>query len=312
MKTYVVAALASAACLAGQNASAGQFRSVYTETRSCPVTEEQPDAYIRECTGPGNVKAILQYVEGAFGVFYMPSRRTAPVERGDLLEISPTARFPYGARHEWRIRDGETTACAAIIRAYTTKGERLVVTDLASGLMMGLAKTNSQAVALADKACSGQPVATGQPEEVAANTAPPGVETDADNSPIVQATVLGRKLFSDTYVQTGISGAIEEIEACYGKIAAGGSPKALATCASMDATAAEADAGMTASYPGLAQIFFAGTRTRDRIARGITLLRLAPKEQEDLQAQLTRSLGVEFARSEKAAVQPASVFNFSK
>lgn len=311
MKNYLAVTLMTAAGFTGQNASAGNFRSLYTETLSCPVTEEGEDAFTRECSGPGNVKAILQYVDGLFGVFYLPATHNAPMERGDMLEVSPTARLPYGSKHEWRVREGESRPCAAIIRAYTIKGERLVVTDLATGIKVGLATTNAQATALADKACSANHEASSQPSEVSEDATPSKPDTVVDVQSIAQAVALGKSAFSDAYVQTGISGAIEQIEACYGKITTGATPSSLATCAAMDIVAANVDTQMTSSYPGLAQPFFGGTKPDDRIAHGMRVLQLDQGQQQRFEAQLAESLGASPPKATNAE-QQKSVFNFSK
>jgi hypothetical protein len=71
-----------------------------------------------------------------------------------MMEVSPNARHPYGARLEWRIRQGDKQPCAAIIRAYTATGEVLVVTALTDGRRLGRVKSNQQALSMADKACA--------------------------------------------------------------------------------------------------------------------------------------------------------------
>ncbi len=153
-KKFWMATFLAASTLFPQTTSAQAMRSAYSETLSCPVTEEGEDSFTRECKGPGGIRAVLQYVDGLFGVFYLPMGGKEPMQRSDMTEVSPNARHPYGARLEWRIRQGDEQPCAAIIRAYTATGEFLVVTALTDGRRLGRVKSNQQALSLADKACA--------------------------------------------------------------------------------------------------------------------------------------------------------------
>ena len=312
MKRFISVSLAVVTGLAGESAAASNFRSVYTDTTACPVTEEGEDAFTRECVGPGGVKAVLQYVDGLFGVFYIPSARATPIERSDMLEVSATAPHPYGAKHEWRVRRGETKPCAAIVRAYTTKGERLVVTDLATGTRAGLAKLNAQATAFADKACSAYRDVQIPPVLARADAQPSTSDEVVGDQSIAQAALRGKAAFSDVYIQTGISGAIEKIENCYGKITAQASRSSLAICGAMDIVAANVDSQMTGSYPGLAQPFFNGTKPDDRIARGMVILQLDDVQKRSFEAELAEALGIAPSKSKSIPEPKKSVFNFSK
>lgn len=140
--------------VAPQAAYAARLTSIYTETKTCPLMHDEVEDFIRECHGPGGVRAVLQYFDGLFGVFYLPMGGDRPMEREDMFDVARNAASPHGAKHEWRMRQGDTRPCAAIIRTYTTSGQYLVVTELIGGERLGVVRTNDQARVLSDRACN--------------------------------------------------------------------------------------------------------------------------------------------------------------
>jgi hypothetical protein len=307
-KKYWMATFLASSTLFPQTTSAQVMLSTYSETLSCPVTEEGEDAFTRECEGPGNVKAVLQYVDGLFGVFYLPMNGKVPMERSDMVEVSPNARHPYGAKHEWRIRKGDGQPCAAIIRAYATKGEFLVVTDLEDGKRLGRVKTNQQAVNLADKACANSSKVNGSSEVVTAPITPfPSDDT------ITQSANKGTETFSRIYTETGISGAMEEIERCYQTFDRQPSVAGLANCAALDIVAANVDTAMTRNVPNLGQAFFSGEKPDQRIIDGMNRLGLDDQQRAAFDKEISTALGVALTigTSDPAEkVAPKSVFSF--
>ncbi|SOC34767.1 hypothetical protein SAMN05892877_1012 [Rhizobium subbaraonis] len=312
-----------------QGAFAAGMVSTYTDTPSCPVVSEGEDAFIRECRGPGSVRVVLQYVDGLFGLFYLPVHADLQLEREDMMEVAASARHPYGAKHEWRLRAGDRQPCAAIIRAYTVKGERLVVTDLSSGALLGRVKTNNQARALADKACASASSAAyaaneAQPQQdaVPASTDRAIVSSETAKNPptdvipvkagetVAEAARRGRDRFQAIYVPSGISGAVEEILRCHAALKGQPSQAALAYCAALDIVAANVDSLMMRQFPDLAQPLLSGTRPDERIAAGVALLGLDKAESEAFDREIAAALGVKPATAtEPSAVKPAAVLS---
>lgn len=251
-----------------------EFRSTYSETRSCPVTEESDDAFIRECPGPGGVRAVLQYVEGLFGVFYLPMGGKTPLELEDMLEVSPTARYPYGAKLEWRQRVGEPAPCVAIIRAYTSRGEVLVLNELATGDRIGMVSTNQQAHSIADRVCSSLETQS-ESAEAKGVSSPASTAMVSDTTSVASAARDGQERFMKVYLETGISGAITEIEECYSDFDRQPSLAKLANCGAIDLTGADADRSVMAGLPNLQQTYFAQDGSKRRITARMDRLGLA-------------------------------------
>lgn len=297
-------------CLAPP-AHTAEFRSTYSETLNCPVTEEGDDAYIRECIGPGNVRAVLQYVEGLFGVFYLPMGGKTPLQREDMLEISPNARHPYGKMLEWRQRAGNAAPCVAIIRAYTTKGEVLVLNELSTGNRIALVKTNQQARTLADRACSQSTTrATAAEAESAPSIQSPALSTE--NSSVASAARIGKERFLRIYIQTGISGAIEEIEQCYRDFDRQPSPAKLAECGAIDLTGADADRSVMGGMPDLQQTYLANDRPSGRIAARMDKLGLDDNARKAFNDELEATTGIRVVAPRQAKKESGSVFDFSQ
>lgn len=311
---------------AAPTANAVEFRSTYSETRQCPVTEEGDDAFIRECTGPGNVRAVLQYVDGLFGVFYLPMGGKAPMEREDMLEVSPNARQPYGAKHEWRQRVGDAAPCAAIIRAYMPGGEYLVVHELATGKRLGLVKTNQQARNLADRACRtmGRQPAVAAAATRSQNNAetrteptaspvslPPAKTTAAATSPVAMDDIgsliaSGQERFRKIYIQTGVAGAIEALEECYGAFDRAPALARLVECGALDMAAARIDQQMMAGRPDLQQSYLANNSPDERITSRLAQLGL----DDATRAAMAKALDIR--TTAQAQAESGSVFDFSE
>lgn len=311
---------------AAPTANAVEFRSTYSETRNCPVTEEGDDAFIRECTGPGHVRAVLQYVDGLFGVFYLPMGGKAPMGLDDMLEVSANARQPYGAKHEWRQRVGDGAPCAAIIRAYTTRGELLVVTELATGSRLGRVKTNQQARDLADRACKNidrQPAVAATTTSIETGSAlaarpaspPPSTTTTTAAAMVPVATddidgliANGQERFRKVYIETGISGAIEAIEECYSVFNREPSFARLVQCGALDIVAADTDRSVLAGRSDLQQAFLAKEATAERIAAGTARLGLDQAARDNL----SKVLGIDATPTRQSQKEIGSVFDFSE
>ncbi len=297
-------------CLAS-SAHTADFRSTYSDTLSCPVTEEGDDAFIRECTGPGSVRAVLQYVEGLFGVFYLPMGGKTSLQREDMLEISPNARQPYGAKLEWRQREGDPAPCVAIIRAYTTRGEVLVLNELATGNRIALVKTNQQARALADRVCSKATTRATAAEAKSAPSIKP-VALPTENSAVASAARNGKERFLRVYTQAGISGAIEEIEQCYSDFDRQPSLAKLAECGAIDLTGADADRSMMGGMPDLQQTYLAEDRPSGRITAGMDKLGLDETARQAFNNELETSMGIRVAAPRQTKQEGGSVFDFSR
>ncbi|CAN7624091.1 hypothetical protein [Neorhizobium tomejilense] len=298
-------------CLAS-SAHTAEFRSTYSETLSCPVKEEGDDAFLRECTGPGNVRAVLQYVEGLFGVFYLPMGGKTPLQREDMLEISPNARHPYGNKLEWLQRVGDAAPCAAIIRVYTTEGEVLVLNELSTGNRIGLVKTNKLARALADRFCSDAVLPAAAEANITPSVAPPAVPSESWTDDVATAAQKGKARFMQIYTQTGISGAIEEVEQCYRDFDNKPSMAKLTECGAIDLTAADADSSVMAGMPGLKQVYLANGRPASRISEAMKRLNLDPETRSVFHRKLAASLGKSVSSTDEPKKEAESVFDFSK
>ena len=302
--------LVAGICIASTS-HAAEFRSTYSETLACPVTEEGEDAFIRECTGPGNVRAVLQYVEGLVGVFYLPMGGKTPLERDDMFEISPKARQPYGAKLEWRQRVGDATPCAAVIRVFTNKGEVLVVNELATGNRIGVVKANQQARVLADRTC-GEAKAVPTIAEAESTPVVKPVTLPAENGNVSDAARLGRERFMQIYIETGIVGAIEAIEQCYSDFGKQPSATKLAECGAIDLTGAEADGSVLSGRPDLQQAFLAKDKPAARLIAGMKTLGLDDRARQTFTQEFETATGMRVAAQAPAKPQSGSVFNFSE
>jgi hypothetical protein len=297
-------------CIASTS-HATEFLSTYSETLACPVTEEGEDAFIRECTGPGNVRAVLQYVEGLVGVFYLPMGGKTPLEREDMFEISPKARQPYGGKLEWRQRFGDATPCAAVIRVFTNKGEVLVVNELATGNRIGVVKANQQARVLADRTC-GEAKAMPTIAEAESTQVVKPVMLPAEDGSVSEAARLGRERFMQIYTETGIVGAIEAIEHCYSDFQKQPSATKLAECGAIDLTGAEADGSVLSGRPDLQQAFLAKDKPAARLTAGMKTLGLDDEARQTFTQEFETATGMRVAAQAPAKPQSGSVFNFSE
>ncbi|MDF1609357.1 hypothetical protein PZ897_14315 [Hoeflea sp. YIM 152468] len=309
LKLSTLSLLASL-CLTS-SAQTAEFRSTYSETLTCPVTEEAADAFIRECIGPGNVRAVLQYVDGLFGVFYLPMGGDTPLQLADMLEISPNARLPYGAKLEWRQRIGEPAPCVAIIRAYTTRGEFLVLNELVTGRRIAKVRTNQQARTVADRVCGKAATSVASAESKIVPSSKPEAPS-SENSSLASAARNGRERVLRVFTQVGISGVIEEVEQCYSDFDRYPSLAKLAECAAIDFTGADADRPVMGGMPDLRQSFFAKDGPSGRIAASMDKLGLDEKARQTFNDEIEASISMSVVAPRPTIKESESVFDFSQ
>lgn len=312
----VFTALVLAASL-GSFAQAAAPHSTYSETRKCPVVAERPDEFIRECSGPGGVTAILHYVEGKLGIFYMPVMKDKDVPLEHMIELSTSASYPYGAKLEWRVNG--KTACAAVLRTYLPAGERLVVHDLSNGERLGLVRTNKEAQTLADRACSQRPALTPVVANAASTQTPPAMPAPEGAQSLQEALSKGTERFDKTYIQTGISGVQDDVTECYAALKPQGPLDALAECAALDLRAQMVDRAMTRNMPDLAQPFFSERQVHGRILAAAAQLAGGQAAASALFAEIGLEANMSGSqpenpapRGEDQAQAASSVFDFSK
>ena len=215
-------------------ASAAELKSTYNDIDRCATLEEDQDQFTLKCAGPGGASAVLQYVEGRVGLLFLPSMQGRTLTETDLLTIKPSASKVFPGKLEWRSATGAGAPCAAVIRVPVAKGGSLLVYDLKAGRLAGQSATNNGARRMADGLCAG-----GSAE--AAPEVQPAVQQaaiTADDAKLQEAMALAINDFSNTYLQTGISGVSEAVDACYGKAA---SVYDVARCASVDKQGREND-----------------------------------------------------------------------
>lgn len=314
-------ALATAATVLSSTAAdakAQELRSTYTNTSSCATVEEGEDRFTLECAAPGGgkVHVILSYWDGRAFVAYEPFYK--PGERAQLRTIASDASRVFGQKIEWRMHEGEKTACAAIVRVHSTKAGVLAVHDLATGRHLGDAHTNAQARKLADTACLSRAKPSRSDAGARPVDAPPDVASSsgaADLSPtaavipvsepgetvaqaaqrgesIKEAARRGQKAFDDVYRTGGISSAVDDIKACYKKLQRQPSKTALAQCAAMDILGGNVDAMMAQGNPQLMQKYFdRGRATDKRIAAGLKKLGLGKQQRATFEKELAGTLG---------------------
>ncbi len=234
-----------------------------------------------------------------------------------MIELAPSANYPYGAKLEWRV-NGQT-ACAAVLRTYLPEGERLVVHDLSNGERLGLVRTNGQAHALADRACSQSPPLTPVVATAANTQAASAPAAPVGAQPLQEALSKGTERFDKTYIQTGISGVQDDVTECYAALKPQGPLDALAECAALDLRAKMVDRAMTRNMPDLAQPFFSERQVHGRILAASTQLAGGQAAAGALFAEIGLVANLPGGQPETPA-QPvadkakaaASVFDFSK
>lgn len=281
-------ATATVSLIVGAVDANAALKSTYIETASCVTLEEGEDRFTLRCPAPGGaVNAILSYWDGRAFVAYEPHYR--PGGKAQLRAIASDAPRAFGQKIEWRMRDGEQAACAAIVRIYTSKAGTLFVSDLATGRLLGSASTNAQAHQLADKACRSNAAAS-QPNVTPSSAAATAVSERAES--IREAAQRGQKAFDDVYRMGGISSAIDETKACYSKFQRQPSKPALAQCAAMDILGGNVDAMMSRGNPQFMQKYFDRGRATDRrIAAGLKRLGLNKQQRTTFEKELANALG---------------------
>ncbi len=281
-------ALATAAPFSVSADANAALKSTYIETASCVTLEEGEDRFTLRCPAPGGaVNAILSYWDGRAFVAYEPHYR--PGGKAQLRAIASDAPRAFGQKIEWRMRDGEQAACAAIVRLHTSKAGILAVSDLATGKHLGDASTNAQAHQLADKACRSNAAASRPNVTPSSAAATPASERGES---IKQAALRGQKAFDDLYRMGGISSAIDQTKACYKKFQRQPSKTALAQCAAMDILGGNIDAMMSRGNPQFMQKYFdRGRATDKRIAAGLKKLGLNKQQRTAFEKELANALG---------------------
>ncbi|MCV9910387.1 hypothetical protein OIV19_22645 [Brucella sp. HL-2] len=285
---FTLAATTISLPVSATDANAQTRKSTYTDTASCKTLEEGEDRFTLRCPVPGSdgVHAILNYWDGrayvAVELYHKPGNKTR------LHTIADSASRVFGQKIEWRMREDNRTACAAIVRIYTTKAGILAVSDLSTGRHLGDARTNPQAHKLAETACRSN-VAESQPGVALSSTVNPASERGES---IKQAALRGQKAFDDVYRMGGISSAIDETKACYKKFQRTPSKPALAHCAAMDILGGNIDSMMAQGNPQRMQKYFdQGRATDKRIATGMRKLGLSKQKRTAFEKELAGTLG---------------------
>ncbi len=271
------------------DAKAQLVTSTYTDTASCATVEEGEDRFTLRCPAPGDraVNAILGYWDGRAYVAYEPFFK--PNGKARQHAIADNAPRAFGPKIEWRMRDGGQAACAAIVRIYSTKTGTLFVSDLATGKHLGDTGTNAAAHKLADQAC--RSTAAASPLNVAPSSSA-ATPTSERGESVREAALRGQKAFDDVYRMGGISSAIDDIKACYGKFQRQPSKTALAHCAAMDILGGNVDAMMSRGNPQFMQKYFdRGRATDKRIATGLKRLGLDKQQRAAFEKELANALG---------------------
>ncbi len=301
-RTYLSAAVtlmaATALSITVSDANAQMLKSTYTNTASCATVEEGEDRFTLKCTAPGsnNLHAILSYWDGqafvAIEPFYQPGQKAR------LRTIANDASRVFGQKIEWRLRDGKP--CAAIVRVHSTKAGILAVSDLATGNHLGDAATNAQAHKLADKACLSDAKANFSNTSTKTDVSPvnKAAATSGRQESVVQTARRGQKTFDDVYRMGGISSAIDDIKACYGKLkhkvsrTGSAGVAGLAQCAAIDILGGNVDVMMAQDNPKLMQKYFdRGRATDKRIADRMKRLGLNKQQRAAFQKELAGALG---------------------
>jgi hypothetical protein len=285
-----IALTATTISLWGSAASANSQtpRSTYADTASCVPVEEAEDRFTLRCPAPGGtVDAIPSYWDDRAFVAYEPYYKPGGKARQQV--IADNAPRAFGPKIEWRMQDGGQTACAAIVRIYSNKVGILFVSDLATGKYLGDASTNAQAHRLADQACRSDAAAS-QPD-VALSSAATNPASERGES-VKEAALRGQKAFDDVYRMGGISSAIDDIKACYGRFQHKPSKAAFARCAAMDIVGGNVDAMMSRGNPQFMQKYFdRGRATDKRIAAGLKKLGLNKQQRTAFEKELSQALG---------------------
>lgn len=288
---FALATVASVA-VSATDANAA-LKSTYTNTASCATLEEGEDRFTLRCPAPGGtVNAILSYWDGRAFVAYEPFYKPGGKARQHV--IADNAPRAFGPKIEWRMQDGGRVACAAIVRIYSNKAGILFVSDLATGKHLGDASTNAQAHKLANKACLSNAKASSGTvlSDTGASSVKAASSTTASQESVTEAALRGQKAFDEVYRMGGISSAIDDIKACYGRFQRTPSKSALARCAAMDIVGGNVDAMMSRGNPQFMQKYFdRGRATDKRIAAGMRKLGLNKQQRTAFEKELSQALG---------------------
>lgn len=126
-------------------------RSVYVSLDSCRVESFNAEEEVFYCRGPGGVVAALSNVITRVGLAFDTGGGFVAATPGSIL--LSTSGGPFGKKLEWRMKPGADKPCAAILRVWAEAGELLTVTDLSSGHIAGMVRSNGEAQSLADDLC---------------------------------------------------------------------------------------------------------------------------------------------------------------
>ena len=126
-------------------------RSVFVSLDSCRAESFGAEEEIIYCRGPGGVVAALNNAITRVGLSFDTGRGYVPATP-DAILLSASGG-PFGSKLEWRMKPGASKPCAAILRVWAEAGQLLTVTDLSSGKMAGMVRSNSAAQSLADDLC---------------------------------------------------------------------------------------------------------------------------------------------------------------
>lgn len=126
-------------------------RSVFVSLDSCRVESFNAEEEVYYCRGPGGVVAALTNVITRVGLAFDTGRGFVAATPDSIMLSSSGG--PFGSKLEWRMKPGASKPCAAILRVWAEAGQRLTVTDLSSGHMAGMVRSNAEAQSLADNLC---------------------------------------------------------------------------------------------------------------------------------------------------------------
>jgi hypothetical protein len=146
----IISALFVTALVAPLDAEAAN-RSVYVDLRSCTIEASNAEEEVFYCRGPGGVGAALINMTTRVGLAFDTGAGYVPATPESIL--LSTSGGPFGSKLEWRMKPGASKPCAAILRVWAEAGQLLTVTDLSSGQMAGMVRSNGEAQSLADDLC---------------------------------------------------------------------------------------------------------------------------------------------------------------
>ncbi|WP_062205648.1 hypothetical protein [Aureimonas sp. AU12] len=101
----------------------------------------------------------------------------------------------------------------------------------------------------------------------------------------------GAAAFRGIYGESGISGAAEAVETCYGSLNRTATVEKLAECAALDITAANVDGQAVASLGGPAYPFFSGPQLERRVGTGMKVAGLTKAERAAFDRAIMAALG---------------------